>query len=227
MAEKKQKQKQQQQQLDQQKFWNGFWPKVKRGTYFDADGHTKPLEAILSDLPAGRAFVPGCGRGYDSILLAEGDKRVVTGLDISELAVQEAVKYREERKVDQKQVDYVCGDFFKFSPGHRFDVIFDYTFLCALPPELREGWAKQMAALLTKDQGRLVTLIFPIVDRPGGPPYAMTVELVEKLLKPHGFVRVSLDTKVKGSHIGREGKEAMAIWKLPSQKSVRSATAAD
>eukprot|EP00954_Amorphochlora_amoebiformis_P009142 711506-Amorphochlora_amoeboformis.AAC.1 len=35
-----------------------------------------------------------------------------------------------------------------------------------------------MASLITPETGRLVTLIFPIVDKSGGPPYAMSIKLV-------------------------------------------------
>ena len=63
----------------------------------------------------------------------------------------------------------MCGDFFEFSPTEgRFDVVFDYTFLCAMPPSLREKWAQKMSKLVKTNTGRLVTLIFPIGDFKGG-----------------------------------------------------------
>mmetsp|Transcript_5272 Transcript_5272/g.6999 ORF Transcript_5272/g.6999 Transcript_5272/m.6999 type:complete len:217 (-) Transcript_5272:264-914(-) len=207
-------------QLEQQKFWNeNFWGKgVKKGDYFDLGHASPPLVRIRSSLPAGTGFVPGCGRGYDCIALSEGGKRKVTGLDIVERAVDAAKSYRDEQKIEAKNVDYICADFFKFKPDSKFDVVFDYTFLCALPPELRENWAKQMAALLEEGTGRLVTLIFPIVDKQGGPPYAMSVKLVSDLMKGAGFELVSIEEEVKDSVESRKGMEALAVWKLPTKR---------
>jgi len=201
-------------------FWGSFWKNVNRGTYFDAGQYTPALKGALSSLPDGSAFVPGCGRGYDAILLSEGKKRSVTGLDIAEKAVLEAEKYRDEMKIDKKQVQYVCGDFFKHEPSSKqpYDVIFDYTFLCAMPPNLRKPWAETMARLIKPETGRLVTLIFPIGEFSGGPPYAMSYSLVKELLKPHGFTEVSSTDKFI-SHRGRQGRELLVIWKKDSKSS--------
>ncbi len=43
-----------------------------------------------------------------------------------------------------------------------------------------------MAALLAPG-GELITCVFPIGDREGGPPFAMSVPLVTALLEPMGF----------------------------------------
>ncbi|GAB5361503.1 hypothetical protein AAMO2058_000718600 [Amorphochlora amoebiformis] len=200
-------------QMEAEPFWNNFWTRVEKGTFFDTGTFSPPLKNALKDLPQGRALVPGCGRGYDALLLSEGKKRYVVGMDISETAIKEAQAERREMKVDAKQVEFILGDFFKYEPDQSFDVIFDYTFLCAIPPPLRESWAKQMASLITPETGRLVTLIFPIVDKSGGPPYAMSIKLVTDLVKSVGFELVQLDEKPE-SYKKRRGMEALAIWKL-------------
>mmetsp|Transcript_4931 Transcript_4931/g.7624 ORF Transcript_4931/g.7624 Transcript_4931/m.7624 type:complete len:84 (+) Transcript_4931:436-687(+) len=56
-----------------------------------------------------------------------------------------------------------------------------------------------MATLVKEGTGRLVTLIFPIVDKQGGPPYAMSVKLVTDLVKGAGFELVSIEEDVKDS----------------------------
>lgn len=81
---------------------------------------------------------------------------------------------------------FSTDDFFTLE-GRKFDVIYDYTFLCAIEPNMRKSWAEKMKQLL-KPGGELVTLIFPLETREGGPPYAMSIDLVTNLLEPEGFV---------------------------------------
>ena len=84
-------------------------------------------------LPKGRGLVPGCGRGYDVILLSSVLDHV-TGLDISPVGIDAA---RETAK-DVTNVTFINDNFFAYSPDTLFDVIYDYTFLCAIPPHYRE-----------------------------------------------------------------------------------------
>lgn len=125
-------------------------------------------------------------------------------------------------------------------PKEGFDIIWDYTFLCAMPPEFREKWAKNMRRLIAPD-GELVTLIYPLgVSSPrcfsradrgageyeGGPPYAMSRELVSSLLEPQalssklrkdddvvqGFESTYMEPVTGGlSHPSREGKEVCSV----------------
>lgn len=69
----------------------------------------------------------------------------------------------------------------------KFDLIFDYTFLCALPRELRPPWAKRMSELLAPE-GFLVCLEWPLQKSPkeGGPPHGLSAELYEELLRKPG-----------------------------------------
>ncbi|EOD18223.1 hypothetical protein EMIHUDRAFT_196361 [Emiliania huxleyi CCMP1516] len=68
----------------------------------------------------------------------------------------------------------------------KYDLIWDCTFLCALEPAARGRWAEQMRALLAPG-GELLTAVFPIGERDGGPPFAMSVPRVRSLLEPVGF----------------------------------------
>jgi len=83
-------------------------------------------------------------------------------------------------------VDVVCADFFALDARVQYDLIWDCTFLCALEPAARGRWAEQMRALLAPG-GELLTAVFPIGERDGGPPFAMSVPLVRSLLEPVGF----------------------------------------
>jgi hypothetical protein len=49
----------------------------------------------------------------------------------------------------------------------------------------------------------------------GGPPFAMTIELVAGLLEPIGFKESKLEMLPDElCHTGREGKSAIGVWKV-------------
>ncbi len=191
--------------------WEDRWQTAN--TPWDA-GASPPILAELvqeKKLPEGRAFVPGCGAGYDLVTLAS-PTRHVTGLDVAPGA-RDAF-YRQHPEV-ARDVDYIVGDFFAYEPEQPFDLFWDYTFLCALDPSERQAWADKAAALL-KPGGMLATLIFPIIDALAdyqGPPWPMSLELVQGLVLPTFEEEETFP--VERSHPGREGKEWLALWRRP------------
>ncbi|OJJ68454.1 hypothetical protein ASPBRDRAFT_198888 [Aspergillus brasiliensis CBS 101740] len=155
-------------------------------------------DVFTSYTPDGRrkkALVPGCGRGYDPVMLALHGFDVY-GLDISATGVSEARKYAASemqrpqeynfssgavRTTDVGSVQFITGDFFSseweseaLRDGEKFDLIYDYTFLCALHPTLRRKWAERMSQLLHPG-GLLVCLEFPMYKDPSlpGPPWGL------------------------------------------------------
>lgn len=190
--------------------WENAWQEGRTG--WDAGQSAPALLKLLEQdvLPQGRAFVPGCGSGYDVFALAHHG-RSATGMDIAPTATVRFHTLREEKGLSLQQANIVNDDFFSYSPEAPFDLIYDYTFLCAIEPEQRPAWAAKMADLLV-DGGELVTLIFPIREDNGeGPPYAMSLEIVSGLLEER-FTNVLLE-EVTESHPGREGMEYIARWK--------------
>ncbi|KAJ0036081.1 hypothetical protein Pint_25486 [Pistacia integerrima] len=83
------------------------------------------------------------------------------------------------------------ADFFTWCPTELFDLIFDYTFFCAIEPEMRSAWAQKISDFLKPD-GELITLMFPISDHVGGPPYKVSVSDYEEVLYPIGFQATSI-----------------------------------
>lgn len=174
--------------------WEKLWSQeggLRPGSRFDVAGVSLPLAAegarrALAPRSGMSALVPGCGRAYDAAFLAEHGFESVVALDLSPAACDAA---REEinslPSSTRSRVAVESGDFFELE-GRTFDFIWDCTFLCALDPSVRERWAQQMRSLLA-DDGELLTCVFPIGQREGGPPYAMTVDLVRALLEPLGF----------------------------------------
>ena len=165
---------------------------LAKGTRFDCAGVSLSLAAELSKRPHAprgqmSALVPGCGRAYDALALAEHGFASVLAVDSSQSACDAArAEVGACAAASASRVTVQCGNFFEMPTDTKFDLIWDCTFLCALEPAVRGHWASQMKALLAPG-GELITCVFPIGPREGGPPFAMSVPLVRSLLEPAGF----------------------------------------
>lgn len=85
-----------------------------------------------------------------------------------------------------------------------------------MEPAIRAQWAQQMAALLLPG-GELVTLIFPICNKPTGPPYAMSLELVRGLLEEVGLEAVPGGLQAQlPSELCHPGRDGSGIWEASS-----------
>ncbi|KAJ9477170.1 Thiopurine S-methyltransferase [Pseudozyma hubeiensis] len=159
----------------------------------DADGKPIPISQAIPK-GDGTAVVPGCGRGYDAKVFAERGMTTY-GVDVSSAAVAAANKWLDDQDLPtdlDSKVNFAEADFFSLgsnksvvselsTPGQA-RLAYDYTFLCAIPPALRTQWAETYTRLLQKD-GVLIALVFPIHgDRPGGPPFSISPQLVRELL---------------------------------------------
>lgn len=191
--------------------WEDAWREGRTG--WDAGQSPPSLVGLVEGgtLPEGLAVVPGCGAGYDVITLAEGGRRVV-GIDLAPTAAERFGTLREQAGIDAAAARVHVGDFFTFDPGEEVQLFWDYTFFCAIPPELRGAWADRVDALLGP-AGELITLVFPLtaVGNPDGPPYMVSLELYEATLGSR-FTPVHIDDN-PGSHEGRAGKEILVRWK--------------
>ncbi|KAI0440667.1 S-adenosyl-L-methionine-dependent methyltransferase [Xylaria telfairii] len=174
--------------------WDKCWE--DKFTPWDRGGPSMALYDLLTENPNGviplptegspkTALVPGCGRGHDVLLLSSFGYDVY-GLDVSSQAL-EAAKENVERVLKEGPlyategskrgtITWICQDFFAKEwkdVQMPFDLIFDYTFFCALPPPMRPAWASKMKSSLSPG-GRLVCLEFPSEKKPSepGPPWA-------------------------------------------------------
>ena len=137
----------------------------------------------LRKTKSARVLVPGCGRGYAlETFFSTFDSENVVGLEVSETAREACERYQMENGSKAK---CVVDDFFAHdvaSDDEKYDVIYDCTFLCAIQPFQRQKWAEQMKKLTAKGS-RLISLVFPLGDFEGGPPFALSPELVKSLLE--------------------------------------------
>lgn len=193
--------------------WDQCW--VEDVTPWDL-GKVTPIVVDLverKDLPVGRALVPGCGSGYDVVALASHARHVI-GLDISATAVDRARKILAGTK--SSDVEFLCADFFNYTPGAPFDLILDYTFFCALEPSLRPRWGSKIAEFLACE-GELITIMFPMDNFDGGPPYAVSLDAYEKVLHPQGLRCTFFQENVLA--VGkRKGREFLGRWRRVANK---------
>ena len=67
---------------------------------------------------------------------------------------------------------------------------------------------------LVRPGGHLVTLIYPVMEKEGGPPFQVKVEDIEAIILKNGFHKVHLEPVPKEmSFPDRGGKEFIGIWK--------------
>uniref|UniRef100_A0A383VW04 Methyltransferase domain-containing protein n=1 Tax=Tetradesmus obliquus TaxID=3088 RepID=A0A383VW04_TETOB len=205
--------------------WVEHWKQgVPPGQLWDAGKPSPYLAHLLDskqlDVAGKRVLVPGCGRGYDVFAFAQAGAAPAVGLDLSPEAVAAAAAERDSQLAHSPEVaaraELVAGSFFEYvhASGRPFDVGFDYTFLCALHPDMRKDWAAGWARLLAPG-AELVTIIFPVGPGfVGNPPWQVSPELYEELLLPAGFEQTEL-TQIPPhlSHKGRGGREWLGRWR--------------
>ncbi|KAL3424648.1 thiol methyltransferase [Phlyctema vagabunda] len=149
-----------------------------------------------------KALVPGCGKGYDVLLLTAYGYDAY-GLEISANAIDAAKKNEKEVEenaiynpndgVSKGKVTWLVGDFFNdeflkdVDGDGGFDLIYDYTFLSAMPLSMRAAWSKRQNELLAPE-GRLVCLEFPTYKplSTGGPPFGLPPKIYTALLPRPG-----------------------------------------
>eukprot|EP00158_Paraphelidium_tribonemae_P001611 Partr_v1_DN24610_c0_g1_i1_m59915 putative Thiol methyltransferase len=160
-----------------------------------------------------RTLVPGCGEGYDVLYLASLPQVASSmGLDISETAV-EAIKTNSSANAKPEhhaKLSIVLDDFFTWNYGEKFDFVLDYTFFCAINPEMRQKWAERQAEII-KPSGQLLTIIFPLGDFENGPPFAVSVDAYKKLLL--GNFKLVQEPYVSRRTVSvRAEREMVAVW---------------
>ena len=183
-----------------------FWDHRFRGrvTPWDAGRVPAELAAFVrgSDRPR-RVLVPGCGSGWDVRHFAEAGWDV-TGLDFSAEAIAAA-----RANVGPFADRLVPGDFFAFAFEAPFEVIYERTFLCALPRRLWPDYAARVGALLVP--GGILAGFFYFADEPRGPPFGTTPAALLALLDPH--FALEEDREVADSIPLFRDRERWQVWR--------------
>ncbi|KAG6358738.1 hypothetical protein INS49_012257 [Diaporthe citri] len=173
------------------------------------------LEISSSALDAARQYL----NGVDEMLQAHQTQRKHSVED------NPAMRFWVENKSPSPgRVHWVSGDFFSDdwlvdAGTEQFDLIFDYTFFCAIPPSSRPQWAARMQQLLAQPSGRLVCLEFPTGKHPstGGPPHSAAFWFYQLHLSNPGNDQVITYGEKKDSASqdpGRDIDQAQKEWTI-------------
>ncbi|QIL20281.1 thiopurine S-methyltransferase [Thermomonas sp. HDW16] len=174
-------------------FWHQRWADNQIGFHQDT-----PTPLLLKhwpalDIPAGaQVFVPLAGKSLDMVWFAAQGYRVL-GVELSQLAIEQFFvehglqpDIRESkygRHYSANGIELICGDAFALDAQALRDcaAVFDRAALIALPPELRQRYAREVYAKLpTGCRGLLITLEYPQAER-AGPPFSVLQDEVLSL----------------------------------------------
>jgi cyclopropane fatty-acyl-phospholipid synthase-like methyltransferase len=161
------------------------WDEIYKGTPAWDVGHPQPaFEALIEDgeIKPGIALDIGCGRGENAIMLAMNDC-VVTGIDLSEIAVSDAKFKAVERRVN---VNFVVGDVIRLDELFKeseFDVIIDSGLFHTMTDEDRPIFARQVYRAL-KPRGKYFMLCFSDKEPSGPGPRRVSKAEIEHTFTP-------------------------------------------
>lgn len=129
----------------------------------------KRLETFIRSLSSrAKVLIPGCGQDHRTVEAFHLAGHQGTAIDFSPVAV----KYTR-RALPDLQERIILGDFFSYDFGDApFDIVYERTFLCSLPPRRWKSYADRVAQLL-RPQGRLVGFFF-YGEESDPPPYPLT-----------------------------------------------------
>lgn len=182
-------------------FWHQRWQLRQIGFHqATVNCHLADFWTVIADAvaPAGKVFVPLCGKSLDMLWLRERGHGVI-GVELSAIAAREffadnALPVETEAqppfvRYGHDGLDILQGDFFALTPVHLDGcrLFYDRASLIALPPPMREQYAAHMATLLPAGaEGLLVTLEYD-QSRMEGPPFSVSMGEVHRLFDA-GFV---------------------------------------
>ena len=184
-------------------FWN---ERYRAGPVpWDHRGVPRQFAEFLRTQPVtGRALVPGCGAGYEIRALHEAGWPVL-GVDFSAAAVERARSLLGSLG-SRVRLDDVFAP--ALNLGH-FQLAYERTFLCALPPTLQSAYATRMAELIVPG-GVLAGFFFHgPEDEP--PPHPLSRAQLDALLTP-SFECIE-DRSVPDSLPLYAGKERWLVWR--------------
>ncbi|MDD5059059.1 MAG: thiopurine S-methyltransferase [Sideroxydans sp.] len=183
-------------------FWLERWERAEIGFH---QGEINPyLRRFWPELDVargGEVFVPLCGKSLDMVWLRQ-QGNFVLGVELSPIAVRDF--FREQGRLAQRVSgggfdNYIadgfclaCGDFFDLREEDMAQVsaVYDRASLVALPPEMRESYARHLVNILPSGTRiLLVTFDYPQAEMPG-PPFAVSVQEVQALYGQYAEVRL-------------------------------------
>jgi SAM-dependent methyltransferase len=114
-----------------------------------------------------RILIPGCGNAHEAAWLFEAGFNNVFLLDIAEYPLRRF----KEKHPEFPESNLLQDDFFNYQG--QYDLVMEQTFFCALDPDMRPDYVRQLRQLLVPG-GRMVGLLFGVEFAEQGPPFGGT-----------------------------------------------------
>jgi SAM-dependent methyltransferase len=151
-----------------------------------------------------RGIIPGCGRAPELLRLAELGLSM-TGIDLSQTAIAWQIKQHEKSGLT---ASLLAADVLDYEPEDRLDFVAEQTFLCAIPPKLRERY-EATAHRWLRPGGRFYALFMQKNER-GGPPYACPLDAMQDLFPASRWVWPDEADFIPHPHPSLDGKPELA-----------------
>jgi len=205
-------------------FWHQRWQQNQIGFHQnEINSHLQQFWERLELSTTARVFVPLCGKSRDLLWLrAQGHP--VLGVEISPIAVQDffaenclASEVHDAGRYQRWESDglvILCGDFFALSADELAECrgVYDRASLIALPPEMRESYARHLISIVPPGvRVLLVTMEYP-QSQMSGPPFAVRDSEVRALYESRFGVRrlFSADILDENPRFRKKGLRSLA-----------------
>lgn len=172
------------------------------------------VDYLKTNPVTGRVLVPGCGTGQDVRILALAGAAEVTGLDVAPMAVERARRFLAGTPRATVELGDLFVDCHQPPLAGSFDLVWEHTCYCAIPPARRAEYVEAVAGAL-RPGGSLLGVFFlnpwdEDEDQTQGPPFGTGLD----------DLRTGLETRfdlVKGwrpdvAYQGREGREWCGLF---------------
>ena len=183
-------------------FWLERWERKETGFHQnEINPYLRQYWPELNLAKDSEVFVPLCGKSRDMLWLRE-QGHAVLGVELSTIAAQaffEENGLHPHRTAGERfacceadNIRVLCGDFFDLGKDDLAQTIavYDRASLVALPPEMRERYARHLVNILPPaTQILLVTFDYPQAEM-SGPPFAVSVDEVQALYREYAGIRL-------------------------------------
>ncbi len=183
-------------------FWLERWERSEIGFHQDEiNPFLLRYWPELNHSGEGEVFVPLCGKSLDMVWLHQQGCTVL-GVELSAIAVQDFFRESGHAPAHAKRGNFesceadgiriLCGDFFDLTREDlaKVNAVYDRASLVALPPDMRERYARHLVNILPPaTRILLITFDYPQAEM-DGPPFSVSVKEVEALYGQYAEVRL-------------------------------------
>lgn len=196
--------------LDNPKYWDDAYQ--NESDRWTLNSPNPVFVQVLADKkfykPGNKILIAGAGKGYDAAAAVKFDLNV-TAVDFSDEANKHAEQVAAAAGV---KIKFVNEDLFKIGErfNSHFDLVYEYVTICAVNPNRRDELLLNFYNSLSEN-GRLITVLFPIDAREGGPPFSIELNEFYKLASK--YFSLEYFQRNINSIKPRKGNEVLLILK--------------